>query len=70
MSLISVNKSHRNGQVILNDDKKGLQKIKVILRRLLKRNTKRKMRRKIKWEEENDVIASFLRQRHSVISKC
>ena len=46
MSLKSDNKSTRNGQVILNDDKKGPQKIKVILRRLLKRSHKRKMRRK------------------------
>ena len=51
----------------MNHDKKGPQKIKIFLRRILKRRTRKKIgkkKTKIDWEEEKDIIKKYLSQKY------
>ena len=72
MSLKSDNKSTRNGQVILNDEKKRSSENKSNFKKIIEKKSQKedgKKEKKINWEEEKDVIESYFRQRHSMISE-
>ena len=72
MSLKSDNKSTRNGQVILNDEKKRSSENKSNFKKIIEKKSQKedgKKEKKINWEEEKDVIESYFRQRHPMISE-